>query len=75
MLKDIINGQSIGKRIMKIAIRSDIDNSKVSIVRLILRNIFIFIWPIDLLVFLCSKQKKRLGDILNRTDIYDISIK
>ena len=72
-LKDVINGQSIGKRFAKIAVRDNADISqKPSLAKLFMRNIFILIWPLDVLVFVCSKQKKRIGDRLSNTDVYCI---
>ncbi len=66
MSKDIINGQSIGKRIAKIKI---IDNSGENVAwwQLILRNITIFIWPLEALLLLLDKE--RIGDKVARTKV------
>lgn len=59
--KDVINGQSIGKRIMKIKV-VDLNGNKASLFNLIIRNITIFIWPVEALLVLLNKE--RLGDRL-----------
>lgn len=66
MSKDIINGQSIGKRIAKIKI---IDNSGENVAwwQLILRNITIFIWPLEALLLLLDKE--RIGDKAAKTKV------
>ena len=66
IFKDIIGGQSIGKRIMKIKV-VDLYDNKPNIFRLILRNITIFIWPVEFLLLLLGKRK--IGDILAKTEI------
>jgi hypothetical protein len=54
--KDIINGRSIGKRIFGLAVRVDNDNNNVpKISKLIIRNLFTFLWPIELILILVSK--------------------
>lgn len=66
--KDAIKGISAGKWIMGIMIR-DADNSNEvpSIGRLLVRNFFIIIWPIEFIVLAASQEKKRLGDKAART--------
>ncbi|MBE6571828.1 MAG: RDD family protein [Ruminococcaceae bacterium] len=66
--KDVVNGQSVGKRIMKIKV-VDMDGNKPSIFNLIIRNITIFIWPVEAILVLLNKQ--RLGDILAKTKVVD----
>ncbi|WP_239616837.1 RDD family protein [Cohnella mopanensis] len=67
--KDIINGRSLGKRMFGLAVRDDNFNiPKIS--KLILRNIFTFLWPVELLLILVSKQKRKIGDRLVHTDVY-----
>ena len=68
IMKDIIGGQSIGKRIMKIKIIAK-DGSKPSIFRLILRNITISIWPIEFIILSLGKEK--LGDRMAKTKIIE----
>ena len=67
--KDIIGGQSIGKRIMRIKIIAK-DGGKPSIFRLILRNITISIWPIEFIILSLGKEK--LGDRIAKTKIIEI---
>ena len=64
--KDVINGQSIGKRIMKIKV-VDLNENKPSLFNLIVRNITILIWPIEALLVLLDKE--RLGDRLAKTKV------
>lgn len=67
--KDIVNGRSIGKRFFGIAVRND-NNNPPSIGKLVLRNLFTFIWPMEILFILVSKQKRKLGDHLSKSDVY-----
>jgi uncharacterized RDD family membrane protein YckC len=67
--KDIINGRSIGKRIFGLAVRDDNFNLPIKS-KLILRNIFTFLWPVELVFILISKQKKKIGDQLVHTDVF-----
>ena len=64
--KDIINGQSIGKRMMKIKVVDMNDNTPAT-PNLIIRNITILIWPIEVLLILLGKP--RLGDKLAKTKV------
>lgn len=70
ILKDIVKGVSFGKWLVGIKV-SDKNNYILTpnIFRLMLRNIFILIWPIEFLVFLISKDKRRIGDIIAKTDV------
>ncbi len=68
-IKDIINGQSIGKRIMKIKV-VDTNGKKPDLFNLIIRNITILIWPVEALLLLMGK--KRLGDRLAKTDVIEV---
>jgi len=72
-LRDIGKGRSLGKRAVGIAVRDRVDPSKVpSIPRLFLRNIFIFLWPIDVFVLVCGAKRTKIGDKLAGTDVYRI---
>ena len=78
LCKDIIGGQSIGKRIFKLKVvgpaRKDLSSMK-----LIVRNLFVFIAPIEL--FMLIYNNRRIGDIVtvskvvcvNKTDKIKIS--
>ena len=66
--KDSINGISIGKWIMGIAVRDVDDATKVpSFGKLFMRNLFVIIWFIEFLVLAGSLQKRRLGDKVAKT--------
>ena len=73
--KDIFGSQSIGKRIFKLKVinnKINKDEDKVNTlelnsIRLILRNLFIYIWPIE--IILIMSQNKRLGDIIVKTKV------
>ena len=71
LVKDIKNGQSKGKKIMRIAVR-DLSNPKQIPVKakLILRNITLILWPIEIILLLLLKR--RIGDIISSTCVvYD----
>lgn len=71
LLKDSVNGMGLGKRIMKIGIRKEENSTQIpSIVQLVIRNLFIILWPIE--VLLLAKNGKRLGDTVTKTDVYSI---
>lgn len=71
LLKDIRGGISIGKRVLKIAVR-DITNSDIipGIFRLIIRNITTIIWPIELILVVLAQRK--LGDKIARTQVIKV---
>lgn len=69
--KDCMNGVSVGRWFMGIAVR---DSKNSSIIpnkkRLIGRNLFIIIWPIEFLVLVFGPRKRmRCGDIVTDTDV------
>jgi len=72
--KDIVNGRSIGKRFFGLAVQ-DINQNVPSTSKLIIRNLFTFLWPIEIIAILTSKQKKKIGDHLVNTDVYLINNK
>ena len=64
--KDIINGQSIGKKILKIQVVNN--KGKVSSMQnLILRNVIALLQPIDAISIVT--KGKRLGDVLCKTKV------
>lgn len=73
--KDIFGSQSIGKRIFKLkVINTKIDKNddmvntlELSSIRLILRNLFIYIWPIEIILII--SKTKRLGDLIVKTKV------
>lgn len=61
--KDTFNGISPGKWIMGIMVRDENHPNEIpSFGRLLLRNLFLLIWPIEFIVLAASQDKKRLGD-------------
>lgn len=75
-LKDCVNGASIGKRVLGLTVRSTSDVTKVpSISKLVLRNIFTFIWPIELLFLICSSSKTKIGDKIAHTNVFQVDKK
>ena len=66
LCKDVIGGQSIGKKIVHIKVVNE-DESKANLLQLIIRNITILIWPIEVIIFLLGKRK--IGDVISKTMI------
>lgn len=61
--KDSIQGISLGKWILGIMVRnSNNPNNIPSFGKLLIRNLFLIIWPVEFIVLALSKEKKRLGD-------------
>ena len=71
--RDVIKGQSIGKRVFGIGVRDISDNFAVpSVSRLFLRQIFSFIWPIEFLVLIFSSENRKIGDQIAGTGVYNL---
>ena len=68
VFKDVINGQSIGKRILKIKV-VDLSGNVPKLPNLIIRNITILIWPVEAILVLLYKE--RLGDRLAKTKVVE----
>lgn len=66
LCKDVIGGQSIGKKIVHIKV-VNADESKANLLQLIIRNITILIWPIEVIILLLGKRK--IGDVISKTMI------
>jgi len=61
--KEFIKGISVGKWIMGIMVRDQSDLNLVPpIWKLVIRNLFLTIYPIEFIVSLIDKNKKRIGD-------------
>jgi uncharacterized RDD family membrane protein YckC len=67
LCKDLAGGRSIGKRLFNLQIVS-LENHSVSSLKLIFRNIFTFMWPIEI-VFCLIDSEKKLGDIVFGTKV------
>ena len=71
--KDSVRGMSLGRYILGIAVRNRADpNSVPSILRLALRNVILIIWPVEFLVLVFSREKRRLGDLATKTIVLRI---
>lgn len=66
--KDVNSGKSLGKRKVGLCILLEKNESVPSTMRLILRNIFYILWPIELVLFFCNSGK-RLGDLVMQTKV------
>lgn len=66
--KDVNGGRSIGKQRTGLCILSENSNSVPSVIRLILRNMFYILWPIEIILFFCNSGK-RLGDLVMQTKV------
>ena len=71
IFKDVFKNGSLGKRIMKLKIIDSETKENASTGKRILRNITWIISWIEFLVYLAAK--KRLGDMLAKTDVVEIS--
>ena len=65
--KDVINGQSIGKRIFKLQIVTE-KGQAVILRNIIMRNMIALLQPIDAL-YMINNRGKRLGDIICKTKV------
>ena len=66
--KDSIKGISVGKWVMGIMVRDTKNPNEVpSFVKLLIRNLYMIIWPVELIALASSKEKKRLGDKTAKT--------
>lgn len=65
--KDFFGGQSLGKRLQKLQLVS-LDGGQVSYLRMVIRNLFLVVWPIELIIYLLNSGQ-RLGDILCKTTV------
>lgn len=73
VFKDVFSGVSIGKRWVKVAVRCSADSKSIpSIWSLVLRNVFLIVWPIEYLIMIKNKENRRLGDILAGTDVFKV---
>lgn len=73
LIKDIVRGASIGKRLFGLAVRDARDPLAIpSPSRLLLRNVFTCLWPLELIALNCSASKRKIGDKFAGTDVYKI---
>ena len=68
VFRDVIfKGQSIAKRIFKLRIIDNETNNLPNMKKLIIRNLFFFIYPADAIILLVAS--KTLGDLVTNTTI------
>ncbi|WP_169810149.1 RDD family protein [Paenibacillus antarcticus] len=71
LFKDVFDGRSLGKRIFNLGVR-ELDSTIPSTKKLINRNLSFLFWPKDVYKLIFSEDKRRQGDINNRTDVYQL---
>ena len=64
--KDNLNGQSLGKRLMKIQIIEIQTTEPASNLKCMIRNLFFCLWPIELALALIEPNR-RVGDYVTKT--------
>lgn len=68
-LKDFVfKNASIGKKILRMEILT-MSNKKPTIMPLVLRNLFVIIWPIEILLILILNR--RIGDLVFKTKVVE----
>lgn len=66
--KDSIKGISVGRWILGIMVRDSNNPDHIPrFGRLLVRNLFLIIWPVEFIVLALSKERKRLGDRTTET--------
>jgi len=68
--KDIYQGRSIGKYNFNLRVLDRKTRYTAGPFKCLLRNLTLFIWPIELL-FLAKRKERRLGDLIARTIVDD----
>lgn len=76
LLKDLFGGRSIGKVLFGLYVR-EYENSEntPAVHKLILRNVLIFLWPVELIAMLVDKENRRIGDKIGKTQVIGYSKK
>ncbi|WP_010255727.1 RDD family protein [Myroides injenensis] len=69
LFKDCINGISLGKMIMGLQIVNTDTGNTPSFKKLIYRNIYLLIWPIEFAFWLVNNDKRRLADVHLKTTV------
>ncbi len=72
LCKDCFNGQSLGKRIMKIQLVDVKKGTEVSNIRCVVRNLLIPFWIVEIFVLVVSNGR-RIGDYITKTKIINKS--
>ena len=68
LIKDIVNGQSLGKRLLKLQIVNYSTRNVACPIECVLRNLTLLLWPLEALFILISPSR-RLGDKLVGTQV------
>ena len=64
--KDIINGRSLAKRMLKLQLVDNHTGAPADPVRTVVRNFFCFIWPVEVIVAMVNPAR-RIGDVVAGT--------
>ncbi len=65
--KDSFRGISIGRWIMGIMVGNESDNQVPPYIRLLIRNVFIIIWPVEFIVLLVNNDERSIADKVTKT--------
>lgn len=68
LCKDLIGGQSIGKRLLGFKLVNVNNSHPPSEFQSIIRNFFVVLWPLEVIVILVSSNR-RIGDFVARTKV------
>jgi uncharacterized RDD family membrane protein YckC len=68
LCKDCINGRSVAKRILKLQVVDNLTGKVASPIKCFVRNIFCFLWPIEVIVAL-TNTSRRIGDRIAGTKL------
>lgn len=69
-MKDAVGQASLGKRIYHQFVEDTTKHSKLFYFRIVLRNITLIIFPLEIIIFFLSKGQ-RIGDILFKTKVVE----
>ena len=67
LLRDLPNNCSIGKKLLKLRVVDSVTKEQATKTKKIVRNITWFLGPIEIIFFIITK--KRIGDLIAKTDI------
>ena len=67
LIRDCLGGSGLGKRLLGLSV-TDMGNEKSFSIRLVLRNLTLFILPIEGVILALGK-KNRLGDLIFKTSV------
>ena len=71
-LKDSFSGKSFGKWVLGVEVRDYTDPNKIpSVGRLLLRNLLLLVWPVELIAVIIDENKRRIGDKLAKTTVLE----